>query len=126
MRASRWGFIAATLLGLVAMHGLGTHGIHGAAADATAVTHRVVHHEDPLAAATDEVASPGPDHKQGVSLNALCVAILVGLVAISRLLRASQSAAGRWSREGQASSIVVPRARDPDPPALAQLSILRC
>lgn len=125
MRASRWGLVAATLVGLVAMHGLGSHGVHGADSDQAAMTHGVASVEDMLVPMADEVASPMPAHG-GLGLEVLCVAILGGLGVVLGLLRRIRSATDPRESGSRSYSLVRPRARDPDPPTLAELSILRC
>jgi hypothetical protein len=125
MRTSRWLLVAGTLVGLVAMHGLGGHGVHGAEPAAT-MAHGVASSEHMLDETTEEVASPRPIEKNSLGLDVLCVAILVGFVIAFRLRRWVCSSVGRLGRGGRACARVLPRARDPGPPSLAELSILRC
>jgi len=75
--------------------------------------------EDLLEAAT------GSGHG-GMAMGAMCLAILgAALLALLRLLQRARVAQGVWSLPRPARAIV-PRGRDPDPPSLIRLSILRC
>lgn len=126
MRAYRWGLVAAALLGVLAMHGVGSHGVHGAEGNMAPTAHSSAGLDHMAVSVTHEAASPSPIHERGLGLEVLCVATLVGFVLALRLLLRVRSAADRWRRVRHAYAMVRPRARGPDPPTLARLSILRC
>jgi hypothetical protein len=110
------------LAGLVSMHGLGTHGIGGGMNHA-AMTDRSIRHVAP-----DTQTGPLHDARQGtLPAGALCLAVL-SFVAVVLLLRCANRISGqvKWPAEEPGRRSVPPRARAPDRPSLAALSILRC
>lgn len=144
-----------TLAGLVAMHGLGGHGLPGATHDMAAVMvgHPAPPLTDPGATATPTMADPAHGAAAAVSmavhgvpalvaqaaatarnaeldhsdLMAMCVAILAAaFVALLRRLAAAQTITGLPRTSEPTRTWTQFRGRDPDPPSMTVLSIRRC
>ena len=131
------------LAGLFGMHGLGDHGMPGMAQTrASGIMthpgglHRMTDHADrpmagvhtagtvsPAVGATPSLAPAGL--RGHVGMAGMCLALLTGGLLALLLLRGR---AVRAQAEEPRRSLTArrPRSRDPDPPALATLSILRC
>jgi hypothetical protein len=123
----RWGLLLATLLGLLAMHGIGSHGVHGADADMAPMSHVAEHADHAAMPAADAAAVSGPTHGGGgMGFEAVCVAIMAGLVLTLGRPRRVRSTADQPGHPVHGRVAVRPRARGPDPPKLTELSILRC
>ena len=125
VRAAAWAAFV-VLAGLLAMHGLGTHGT--AAADEPMATMSHAAHEvvdgDPVAAV---LSAPSPEHG-ALHGTATCVAVLTLLAGTALLLLlAARSPRRAWRVAGHAERRRGPRrTRAPDPPDLMRWSILRC
>lgn len=137
--------VAAVLVGLVAMHGLGTHGVHsaGGAADPHPAPHAAPHAEPragvhslaspvapggvrPAAHAEDPTAASSPD-SSGAWLAGLCLALLVlGVLRLwgPRAQRRPWTLARRAALRRVAALRVT--SQGPGPPSRAQLSVWRC
>lgn len=117
----------AALLGVLAMHGLATHGTAHHPVEATPLV-SVDHHA--ATAATDHstplISMPDGGEVPGLlGLTALCLAVLmagVGLVMGRRGGVTVMTRRGRSARAGTAPRV----RRDRDPPCLIALSIQRC
>jgi hypothetical protein len=129
------------LAGLFGMHGLGDHGMPGMAqVDATMThpggLHQMTEHADrpmggvhiaatdaPVSSAMPSLAPMGLRGHAGMS--GMCLALLTGGLLALLVLRGR---AVRVLAEAPRCSVAArdPRSRDPDPPCLASLSILRC
>lgn len=133
--SGRWLFLGAfALLGLFAMHGLGSHGVsHGAVDEASdevghgvahaAVTSGLVHYEGHAA-----LAACGSDCGDGDVLMALCLAVLgagSAVLAFGLLLLLGPPALRppRWVGSARA---LLRSARGPGPPGRFALSVQRC
>ncbi|MGZ4436680.1 MAG: DUF6153 family protein [Nocardioidaceae bacterium] len=131
------------LAGLFGMHGLGDHGMPGMAqAPASgsmahpAGPHRMTDHPDqPMVGAHanvmvrpahDAMPSLGPVGLHGHSgMAGMCLALLTGgLLAL--LLHRGRAVRVLAEEPRRSLTARHPRSRDPDPPCLASLSILRC
>lgn len=137
VRVSRWLLALGALAGLFAMHGLSGHGMAGHAqrvesallsTASMAADLAPAHHapaEQAAASISTLVSASHPDPGHDMGPVGLCLAVL--LLAVFWLL---SSPAGRllrrFSSRRPAARTRVVRARDPDPPDLTQLSILRC
>ncbi|WP_445256167.1 hypothetical protein [Nocardioides aurantiacus] len=128
---ARAALLLLALLGLLAMHGLAAHGTaghHGATAPLAAplAAHGPAHHAAPTAAA-DLLApatplAPAGDPTAGAGL---CLAVLLlGLVALLALRRTG--GLPLLLRSPVLLPPLMPPARDPDPPDLSRLCVLRC
>lgn len=125
--------IAVVVLGVLAMHGLGTHGLTGSHTPVHTPAHATAtggHHA--MAAASllgdgvgDVLAAPShPGAADGMT--EMCMAILGLGLALLLLLRARRAAV-RWALPAARWPLVrIPAGRDRDPPTLALLSIRRC
>lgn len=122
----RRALVAATLFGLLAMHGVGSHGVHGAESHDMAMASGSAEPAHAMAGITDVVLSHGSSDGSGAGSEVLCVAILVGLVMALRWMRMARSLASGIGRAGQACCLVRPRARSPGAPSPVALSIMRC
>lgn len=111
------------LLGVLAMHGVGSHGSGHASATASrhhdpVVVTQVVGH---AAHAADHLASQEPASS---SWSALCLAVLTGAVLLTLASgRGSGALTAPRPRPGRPRP---PGRRDRDPPGLALLSVRRC
>lgn len=125
--------VATALLGILSMHGWGTHTAGHLATDAAvhvggAVSSQSPHDSAMLRDATDapEVAPamPGGTQDSAVSTLGLCLGLLGGLLlyAILRLRAVRQWSC--WGVEHRGPPRV--QSRDPDPPDLIRLSVIRC
>ena len=124
VRAAAWAAFV-VLAGLLAMHGLGTHGSMAAEEPMAAMSHAV--HEvvdgDPLAAV---LSAPSQEHGHGHAM-ASCVAVLTLLAGSLLLLTAARGPRRLWRLGSRPWGPRVPRrSRTPAPPDLLRLSILRC
>lgn len=134
-----WLLIPAILLGLLWMHGLATHGAGTHDASSTPALSVDAHdlsasgHETDAHAMPGEVASTaavGPSDGQGSAGSALglCLAVLAG--ALLTFLVKRRRRLGRFQGLVLARPTRSPklpaRARDPDPPSLSALCIVRC
>lgn len=111
------------LAGLVSMHGLGAHGVGGGANHAVTMTDLPIRQVVPAGQ-----IEPLPDVDQGMSSGSgVCVAVL-SLVTVLLLLKFSSRIRPQLQRPRQEPRrrSAAPRARAPDQPSLAALSILRC
>ncbi|KQT92068.1 hypothetical protein ASG49_08825 [Marmoricola sp. Leaf446] len=134
---ARAALLLLALLGLLAMHGLSAHGAaghHGAEpTGSTAAGHGAGHHVDQpqqAVAVVTDVLTPAtplapPASDEAATSAGLCLAVLllglIGLLALRRdrpLLRPDRTAVVASTR--------APPARDPDPPDLSRLCVLRC
>ena len=131
------------LAGLFGMHGIGDHGMSGMAqASASGPmthpggAHRMTDHADrplvgvhtvvtvsPVDRAMPSIAPVG--HRSHAGMVGTCLALLTGGLLALLLMR---DRAVRALAEEPRRSLATrrPRSRDPDPPALATLSVLRC
>jgi hypothetical protein len=140
LRSTGWHGLAVTasvVLGVLAMHGLGTHGLsgpHDAAQTPTQATAITSHHAtaavSPLADGMadrvgDALAAPSG---QGAAdgLTQLCTAILGLGLALLLLLRARRAVVPWFRPTARWPAVRIPAGRDRDPPTLALLSIQRC
>jgi hypothetical protein len=127
---------AVVVLGVLAMHGLGTHGLTGShtpvhtpalvTARATATGgHQAMANASSLGDDVGDALAPSqPGDADGMT--GLCMAILGLGLALLLLLRA-RGAAVRWPLPTARWPVVrIPAGRDRDPPTLALLSIRRC
>ena len=134
-----WLLIPAILLGLLWMHGLATHGAGTHEASSTPALSMDAHHLSASGHETDARALPGeaaslaavgPSDGQGSAGFALglCLAVLAGVLLTlllqwgRRLGRFQGRVLARPARSPQRPT----RARDPDPPSLSALCIVRC
>ncbi|VXB09532.1 DUF6153 family protein [Nocardioides sp. AX2bis] len=113
--------VVLALLGLLWMHGLGTHGTVEPAAAADSVTHAA--HQDP--AASEEDHGGAGDHGGHVMAVGLCLALLLAAVLLT----------GRWRRglllrlrdlTRTLSTGLAPPAPRARPPDLVALGVCRC
>jgi hypothetical protein len=120
----------AALLGLLAMHGLATHGSahHARSAEATPLVSTGHHAATPARESSMPMvgtSQDGGDLPGLLGLSALCLAVLMAGVGLAMGRRSGVAVTlerGRSARAGRA-----PRARrDRDPPCLIALSIQRC
>jgi Family of unknown function (DUF6153) len=121
-----------TLAGLVAMHGLGGHGIPGVAAhDVGAMVTTTAPAAHPADPAEDQgvhgTAPEQSEHSEHSGLMALCLAVLVTLlVTLVRRLGAGHAGSVPVRRGRPGRSRPQRHGRDRDPPSLTALSIQRC
>lgn len=147
--AVRMAGLLVVLAGLLGMHGLDTHGASPAGhmtlmeqPGATKSTPAVKHSPGSMGSSSRQlegvsanvesptmavaVASAIPTMNIDMSMLALCLAILTaGVLALMWLLHRARTAPLLWIRPRLATT-VERRGRDPDPPSLTVLSILRC
>jgi hypothetical protein len=133
---TRWHGLAVTavvVLGVLAMHGLGTHGLTGshtpvhapAEATTTGSQHAMAAASSVGVRVGDVLAAPS---QQGAAdgMTELCMAILGLGLALLLLLRARRAAVRRSLPAARWPVVRIPAGRDRDPPTLALLSIRRC
>jgi hypothetical protein len=127
MFASRWSFVAATLLGLVAMHGLGSHGVHGVEpVDAVVSMHHMAAADlEHQASGVDAASETGQDAGT-LALGSGCLAVLIGLGFAIRAIARSSTPVSRQRGCALAYSFASGHSQNRSPPTLAELSILRC
>jgi hypothetical protein len=128
MSVSRWSFVAATLLGVVAMHGLGSHGVHSVEpADAMMpMHHSAAADRQQQSSGVVDSASGADGHSGSLALGTGCLAVLLGLGFAVRAFARSSTHVSR-PRSGALAFWANPaRSQTRSPPTLAELSILRC
>ena len=131
------------LAGLFGMHGLGDHGMPGMAqAPASGPVahpggpHRMIGHtarprvgvHTAATGAPAPSAMPSPDAaglRGHAGMGGMCLALLTGGLLALWLLR-GRAVRGLAEQPRRSLAVHRPRSRDPDPPRLANLSILRC
>ena len=125
VRVAAWAAFV-VLSGLMAMHGLGTHGTMAAEEPMAAMSHAA--HEvvdgDALAAV---LSSPAPHHGAAHD-RATCVAVLTLLAGTALLLLLAGSSPRRawWIGDRTARRRGPRRPRAPGPPDLLRWSVVRC
>jgi Family of unknown function (DUF6153) len=126
MSVSRWSFVATALLGLVAIHGMGSHGVHSVEpAGAVASMHHMASEAvDQQAAGV--VSASQRDSAGALALGASCLAILIGLGFAIRAIARSSTPVARRGDIAVAYSFATAGSQNRSPPTLAALSILRC
>ena len=125
MQTNRLGLVVVALLGVVAMHGVGSHGVHSAESVPLVMAHGASHSERVLGETLENVMDQGPADHRNLGIDALCVAILVGFGFALRRLSAARSWISGFGQSGWPRDAGWPRVRDPSSLTLAG-SILRC
>lgn len=136
--AGRWLLLAATLVGVFAMHGLSGHGtaLPPAHSDAHATPHSATHSAAAVEGlepghvldsdGTHAQTAPAGDH-HGAGLLGLCLAVLVALavLALDRLFATRRTTLAALLPAVRPQR-VWSRARGPAPPDLVALGVQRC
>lgn len=135
--AGRFLVLLTALAGLFMMHGLADHGVahHGitmSAAGSTAHASTSAH-AAMSAASADVVALVAvvtdgqPSDEDSVAMAGLCLAILVAVIGLTiALVLLSRRLSTLWRPLVLSVEGLLSRARDPVPPDLVRLSIMRC
>lgn len=127
MSASRWSFVTATLLGVVAMHGLGSHGVHSVEPSGAVMSmHHMASADLPQESSGLDSASQSGQDAGILALGAGCLAVLIGLGFAIRSIARSITPVSRHRRCALAYSFALAHSQNRSPPSLAELSIHRC
>lgn len=140
-RGARYVLVVAALalFGLLSMHGWGTHaGTHGESGHAPTLVavhgkgHHTTHADSsiaPVAAAAVGDANPaacdGGCGDTGTGLAGMCLAILSGLVLALAMIARRRRIRLLWAAL-KAQRYLVSLGREPDPPDLLRLCVIRC
>lgn len=134
--AARLLVLVGVFLGLFAMHGLGGHGTAGHAVSDTGATQMTLmaHAGDvshasetaPEQATLSSAAQPDDDGDGAMTMVGLCLAVLLVGLLLLRLLRGPpRGLVFLRGRAPRSAPIPQSAARDPDPPCIYKLSVLR-